>query len=181
MNKLLHTIANSIVNTKSTLSYIADGILNGSRVDYVKQPDAPVTAPKPELDTERILASLRHMETRGEKDPYSFYQSSGNSDIGDALGAYQITEAKLKEQSKKLGYAHPITRDQFLQNPNMQDDFMRKMVDQRFKGEFNFDLPTMFAAHRGGFSDLNNMASVYNNYKQYADEGVQEYNSLAAK
>lgn len=126
-----------------------------------------------EADASNVLKTLRHMESRGEGDgAYSFRQPSGVKELGDALGAYQVTEGELKTYAKRwLGRA--VDAAEFLASPEMQDEYMANKIDWlQAKG---FTLPQIFAAHRGGFSNLDNKDGMVKKYQQYVDEAMAEY------
>jgi len=131
----------------------------------------------PEKMVSSIRDSIRYMESRGEKNPYSFYQHSGIDELGDALGAYQITEAKLNELSQKF-LGRKVNRDEFLKDPSLQDRYVESQI--KYLLDNNFKVNSLFTAHRGGWSDMSRQATIKRNskYKQYMDEATKKYKEL---
>jgi hypothetical protein len=121
------------------------------------------------VNINKMLEVFRHQESRGEKNPYSFSQYSGVENLGDALGAYQVTEGELRTYGKKY-LGKDVTAKQFLENPKLQDTYMtNKIID--FENRYKFSVPEMFGAHRGGIGGRSNP-----NYQQYIQEAVNLYN-----
>jgi hypothetical protein len=133
-------------------------------------------------DISAIKDTIKYMETRGEaakgvgKD-YSFYQPSGVKELGDALGAYQITEAKLRENGKRF-LGKNVTKDEFLNSPELQDKYIESEI--KYLLDSGFKVNSLFSAHRGGWSDLRRSATEKRNkkYQQYMNEAFQKYNEI---
>ena len=130
-------------------------------------------------EVDRIRNTIKYMETRGEAArgegmDYSFSQPSGIKEFGDALGAYQITEAKLRENSRRF-LGKNVTKDEFLNNPELQDKYIESQI--KFLLDRGFKTNSLFAAHRGGWSDLRRAATMERNkkYQQYVNEAMEQY------
>jgi hypothetical protein len=130
----------------------------------------------------RIKETIKYMESRGEGakgegQDYSFSQPSGIEAFGDALGAYQITEAKLRENSRRF-LGKNITKDEFLNNPELQDKYIESQI--KFLLDRGFKTNSLFSAHRGGWSNLSRNATMERNkkYQQYMNEAMEKYNSI---
>ena len=122
-----------------------------------------------DVNTNKVLSVIRHQESRGEKQPYSFSQSSGKKTQGKALGAYQVTEGELKTYAKKY-LGRDVTPKEFLESPKLQDTYMTNKI-QRFQNEFGMNLNEIFGAHRGGINGRNDKE-----YSKYVDEALALYN-----
>lgn len=122
----------------------------------------------PDYNINKMLTAIRHQESRGEKDPYSFTRFSGFKKLGDALGAYQVTEGELKSYAKKY-LGRQVTRQEFLSNPKLQDEYMTKKLS-RFQKEFKMTIPEAFLAHRGGLN------ADPKQYQVYVSEAIDQYN-----
>ncbi len=123
----------------------------------------------------KLVDAIKYNESRGEKSPYSFAQPSGSSTLGRALGAYQITEGELKTYAKKyLGFN--ITPQQFLANPQLQDQYMQSKANSLSSRGLN--VQQIMAVHRYGGSDLTpeGLAKVSKAAAQYIQSGMQRYN-----
>jgi len=132
----------------------------------------------PDTTINNIKNTIKYMESRGEKAPYSFSQYSGDPDLGDALGAYQITEAKLDENAKRF-LGKDVSREEFLKNPKLQDKFVESEIKYLLDNKFKTN--SLFSAHRGGWSDMTTPATKARNqkYNQYMTEATQKYNELS--
>jgi hypothetical protein len=137
----------------------------------ITSPIASSTPASQPININKILEVIRHQESRGQKNPYGFSQFSGKKEIGNANGAYQVTDAELKTYSKKY-LGRDITPQEFLSNPKLQDQYMTSKV-QRFSNMFNFTIPEIFGAHRGGIGGRSNPS-----YKTYIDEATKLYNTV---
>jgi hypothetical protein len=127
---------------------------------------------------EAAKGAIKHMETRGEKDPYSFSQPSSESNkYGDALGAYQVTEARLNENSKRF-LGKEVSKDEFLKNPELQDKFAESEI--KFLLDRNFKMNSLFASHRGGWSDMSSkeIARIREERKDYMTKAMKKYQEL---
>lgn len=137
---------------------------------------------KKEISTTNKESASPHVEAlkravflneAAKKDPYGFKQPSGKKEYGDALGAYQITEARLKEKSKSF-LGKVVSPKEFLASKELQEKFM----DEEIKfliGEKGYSIREFFAAHRGGFSDLRKKKDILNQRKNYADAATTNY------
>lgn len=131
----------------------------------------------PQKEIESAKQAIKYMETRGEKNPYSFSQPSGVKELGEAMGAYQITEAKLKENAKKF-LGRNVSKQEFLNNPELQDKFVESEI--KYLKDNNFKIDSLFSAHRGGWSDMSRQATINRNnkYKEYMNQATQKYNEI---
>lgn len=157
-SSLMSPMTDSSVGYKSTGDYTPKWT-GGMQVDKVKS----------------IKEAIKYNESRGEEIPYSFYQPSGDKNIGDVLGAYQISEAKLKENAKRF-LGKDVTRQEFLANPSLQEKFVESEI--KFLLDNNFSVESILGAHRGGWSDMSRQATVQRNnkYKDYISSGMPVYN-----
>lgn len=119
--------------------------IKGSRSSYT-QPEKQ-GAEKPKNDFSILMDAFRHVESRGEKEPYKTRIYSGKPELRDALGAYQITEGEL-ETYAPLYFGTKISPEQFIDSPELQDAYMQKKLDDfQSKG---YSLEEMIRYHRGG-------------------------------
>ncbi len=154
-------------------------LLSTFNKNEVKKEDIPVKEYQSQNehdinDISAIKDTIKYMESRGEQDPYSFSQPSGIKELGDALGAYQITEAKLRENAKRF-LGKSVSKDEFLNNPELQDKYIESEI--KYLLDSGFKVNSLFSAHRGGWSDLRRSATEARNkkYQQYMNEATQKY------
>lgn len=105
-----------------------------------------------------LREGLKMAETRGEKEPYSFYRYSGDPKLGDALGAYQITEGQLKTYGKRY-LGREVSRDEFLDTPELQDKYVDNFID--YWDKQGIDEDNIIVIHRGG---INAKTDQYQSY-----------------
>jgi len=159
--------------------------LDFNPMTYVSKPrPKPVEEPEIQLDPEieKIRKTIKYMESRGEAAKgknvdYGFSQFSGDPDLGDALGAYQITEARLREKGPSF-LGKKVTRDEFMKSPELQDQFTRAQI--KWQKENGMKLDSVFATHRGGWGKLTrkNMIDRKTQYEQYVREATAQYNTF---
>lgn len=121
------------------------------------------------INKNKMLEVFRYQESRGEKNPYSFFQYSGRPELGDALGAYQVTEGELETYAKRY-LGREVSRDEFLNNPKIQDEYMIGKI-RYMEEEMGFTIDEIFGAHRGGIGGRKNK-----NYSGYINQAVDMYN-----
>lgn len=143
-------------------------LLDSKPIEYQA---APPTDSRPNSD--KYLNTVRYLESRGQKNPYGFSQPSGQKTQGNALGAYQVTEGELGTYGSKF-LGRPVTKQEFLSNPELQDQYMQKKFDHM--NELGIaTLPELLAVHRGG---LTNPQKAVAKYGDYVKTGVDYYNSI---
>lgn len=92
-----------------------------------------VVQPQAGIDIQKFLKAIGQNETGGVKgNKYAFSQHSGSSDLGMALGKYQVTEGELKSYGKKF-LGQDITPQQYLASTTAQDNYMKGKVDHYSK------------------------------------------------
>lgn len=169
---------NKEVNAKSVFSKLHDWIM-GKRDIYE---DPKYEQYKSELVNDIHVPSLReaiaYNETRGEKEPYSYYRFSGDPNLKDALGRYQITEGELDTYGK-LYLGKNVTRDEFLSDPKIQDTY----IDSKIKygiTERKLSVPEILVTHTGGLGNLSpeTLAKREKQYPGYLTEGLKKYNEF---
>jgi len=147
-------------------------------------PKKPTPEPEIKLDpeVERIRKTIKYMESRGEAAKgknvdYGFSQFSGDPKLGDALGAYQITEARLREKGLSF-LGKKVTKDEFLASPELQDKFMRSQIP--WQKENGMLLDSVFATHRHGWGYMTrqNMINAKTIREQYVREAMAQYNTF---
>lgn len=152
-------------NTKPKFTQgITPGILNsqnipllGSQVEqvqpepFLKPPESGMILTNPKRPTSQIRDAIAYNETRGVSNPYSFSQPSGSSTIGNALGKYQVTSARLKEKGKQF-LGRDIQEKEFLSNPKLQDKFVD--AQNAWLRSQGLTDEQILATHRGGWGDL---------------------------
>lgn len=171
-------ISNKLYESKVGKKYLSySGIVNPDDLEI----QSAYKEASSKINHSNLLDSIKYLETRGKKNQYSFFQpSSKKNSFGDALGAYQVTEAELRERSKQF-MDRDINREEFLSNPKLQDEFMLNktlfLQSQGFKPE------DILASHRGGFSDRSEIAKAkrLQERKQYVKEGMQQFNNSQLK
>ncbi len=139
----------------------------------------------PQEQIEAAKQAIKYMETRGEaakgtgKD-YSFYRYSGDPTLGDALGAYQITETTLKDNAKKF-LGRNVSRQEFLNKPEMQDKFYES--EHKYLRDMGYKIDSLFAAHKGGWGhmDTPSVKSMKEKNKGYMTEAMKKYNEFLGK
>lgn len=168
----------NIINTTENLEF--------DPINYISKPYKKPVEPEVVLDpeVEKIRRVIKYMESRGEANKglnvdYSFSKPSGNPKdpnyLGLALGAYQITEARLREKGKSF-LGKKVTKDEFLASPALQDQFMRGQISWQKK--MGMLLDSIFATHRGGWGKLTrkDMIDRKTQYEQYVKEAMAQYN-----
>lgn len=77
---------------------------------------------------DKTTKAIAETETGGVKtDRYLFARDSGNKELGQALGKYQITEGELQTYEKRFLEAD-VTPHEFLTSPELQDTYMKNKV-----------------------------------------------------
>lgn len=156
--------------TFKDIKNVFDNVFTGGKVSYQKE--NPIDAPDT-FNKDKLLQAIRYNETRGEKDPYSYYRSSGSKVLGRALGAYQVTEGELKTYGKKF-LGKDIAADDFLKNPTAQDNYMQAKINHGMN-DLKLNPAEILATHRGGYT---NPDKAMVKYKTYVDSGMKAYNNL---
>lgn len=157
MKDPFHSFMNTFLTKKVAFNYMDDKV-------------APA---KQNIDPQRTAMAIKYNETRGEKNPYDFSRFSGSKSLGNALGAYQVTEGELKTYAPKF-LGRSVTSEEYQKDPSLQDMYTQAKVSYlRDKG---LNLSQILAAHRGGFSNLNKINDTMSQYKGYVDAGVTAYN-----
>src|SRR4051812_12898140 len=105
------------------------GILNSKPMTYVagNKPPVPTGLMVKPADIPLIRDAIAHNETRGETNPYSFFQPSGNKTLGNALGKYQVTEGELGTYAQRF-LGQPVTAAAFLASPPLQDKYVNNKI-----------------------------------------------------
>jgi len=149
---------------------------------YVPKKKQEVVEPEIQLDpeVEKIRQTIKYMESRGEKDPYNAFNYASEKNYGSAIGAYQIKEATLKDNSMKF-LGKKVTPDEFKKSPELQDQFVRAEI--KYLQKAGYKTNSLFAAHHGGWSDQTRNATIKRNtqYEVYMDEAMKYYDSLTQK
>ena len=101
----------------STQTYVASKTEESPKVQYTQSKD---------LLTSKVRKDIAYRETRGEKDPYS--ATNKNSNGTSDYGKYQVNEQVLTTYGKKF-LGKEITPDEFLKNPNLQEEFFDKAIE----------------------------------------------------
>ncbi len=173
-NNIFHSALNSVLGAagKGLQDFGAalGSVIPSSKYEWNKPEASP--APASQINIPGVLDSVKYNETRGEKNPYSFYRSSGSKKQGDALGAYQTTEGELKTYYQKFT-GQPFSRQQYLSKPELQDQYMKAKIQHG--QEMGLSLPQIFATHRGGYTHPD-QAMV--KYKPYVDSAMNQYNNF---
>ncbi len=150
-------------------------LANSNKITYKKEEKPTVLPVKKETpNTPKLIETIKYNETRGEENPYTFSQPSGNDALGLALGAYQITEGELKTYAKRyLGRA--ITAEQFLANPGIPDEYLKNTIDSLTKRGLSVE--DILAVHNKGASDLRPEAlkETREKAKEYIKSGMEVY------
>lgn len=63
---------------------------------------------------------------------YTSYQFSGYKPLGEAMGKYRITEGLLHDFDKEF-FNRTISTEEFLNTPEIQEDFMTKWINKMIK------------------------------------------------
>lgn len=105
---------------------------------------------------DELVSQIANAETRGEKDPYTFFQWSipdlgPASPLGKALGRYQVTEARLREKAKDF-LGKKVSSQEFLSNPALQDAFIKAQV--AWQKENGLSDEEVLATHRRGWGNM---------------------------
>ena len=141
--------------TLSGAALLGAGLADKTMTDTInyEREEKPKQIRRPVKD---LQSALRYVESRGEKNPYSFSKWSDpeagpQSRYGKDLGAYQITSARLREKSEDF-LGRQVTPEEFLKKPTLQDKF----VEEQFKWLRSHGLTDeeMIAVHRHGWGHL---------------------------
>lgn len=165
-NKGSTTIGTMLAGGVATLPFV------GSKETYVAPVKPPILSPK--VDVDKLAKTIKTLETQGEKEPYAFRRFSGSKALGDALGAYQITENELKTYGKRF-LGKNVSRKEFLSNPKLQDDYMKGKINSLM--ERGLSLEEILASHRRGMSDLTEkgLADRLQKASRYVKKGLEFY------
>lgn len=140
-------------------------------------PQSPTLTPvaPPRVDPQKLATAIRTNETGGEKNPYAFSRPSGSSTLGNANGAYQVTDGELKTYAPRF-LGMPVSSQTFLQSPALQDRYIKAKISSLASRGLTPE--QIFATHRGGMSDLTAAAlqGITSKYKGYVDAGMLNYN-----
>lgn len=131
------------------------------------------------IDYSKLRNSIKFNETNTIKNPYSFTQPSGVKKYGNANGAYQVTDAEIKERSKQF-LGRDITPKEFIANPTLQDQYMDGKL--KYLQSQGYNKPEDFiASHRAGFSDTSEEAKAkrLKERANYVKAAMNYYNSLS--
>lgn len=141
-------------------------------IQYGGQPPAPTGQP---VNATKLSQAIKSNETGGQKNPYSFRQPSGAGDY--ANGAYQVRDSELKTYAPRY-LGQPITSQQFLDSPAMQDNYMNAKASSL--AQRGLTPEQILAVHRGGGSDLTApvLSSLVNRYQGYVSQGMKFYGQL---
>lgn len=167
----------------------------GTRIAQIGSPEA-VTQPTPNLlqkilgerevvhdpstdktNPTRLLSAFANNETGGLKtDPYVFSQPSGIKAYGKALGKYQVTESELKQFAQEY-IGKPVTPNQFLSSPALQDAYMTGKI-KKLQNE-GFGDAAILALHNKGMSgktDPDVIKEKIAHAQAYVDKGLNFIN-----
>lgn len=141
----------------------------------------PTTTPV-QINIPKFLAAIKYNETRGVKgDPYLSSQPSGDPKLGNAIGAYRITESTFNQNKDKY-LPKGTTLKQFQTTPALQDMYMTNQALSRAKQGYTPQQMADF--HRAGTGVLQDKRSVNyqpgsNNYQNaaYVNAFNTTYNS----
>lgn len=96
----------------------------------VKLSQPVVSFAAPSTSADRFRKGIQQNETSVvQGDPYASSQYSGNPNLGNAMGAYRVTEGELKSYGQKF-LGQPVTSQQFQTSRDLQDKYMN--------GKFNY-------------------------------------------
>lgn len=128
------------------------------------------------IDPVKVAKVIKSIETDILKEPYSFRQPSGDKALGDALGAYQITEGLLKRYGKDY-LGKEVTTEQFLKSPQLQDKFMEKEIERWDKEKDGKLSPQMaMAIHRRGWKGAREkFDGNVGDTRSYVEKGLKRY------
>lgn len=105
-----------------------------------------------------LLDSIAFVETNTVKgDKYSYRKPSGNKELGDDLGKYQVTEGELKDYAKLL-LGRRITTEEFLASGDIQEEYMNAKV--RFLLDEGLSPEEVVALHAQGMTGWGNKEVV---------------------
>jgi hypothetical protein len=111
------------------------------------------------FDIDRFINSIGVLETGGVKtDPYKFVRHSGDSSLGNALGKYQVTEGEFKKNAGRY-LPKETSIEQFINNPSLQDQYMRKQA--LYRSSLGFTPQQIADFHRKGAGVLESEKSEY--------------------
>lgn len=97
-----------------------------------------------------LLNAIAYNETRGvEGNKYDFRKPSGNEELGDDIGKYQVTAGELKSWSKEF-LGEEVDPDTFHKNPKLQERYMRSKIQNLL--EHGATPEEVLALHRGGLT-----------------------------
>lgn len=99
----------------------------------------------------KTMRGIMSNETRGVQNPYGSSQPSNTPGLGNALGAYRITEADLARLSPK--YLNKVVNPrEFLANPDLQNTFMKNRITYQLSQGYS---PEQIAdIHRSGTGNI---------------------------
>ncbi len=134
---------------------------------------------KPKIDIDKLMEAFAYNETRGvEGDKYAFHQPSGDDNLGEARGKYQITDGELADLGEEL-LGKKVTAQEFQDSPELQEKYMRNKM-QAWIDE-GLSIEGLAALHRRGYTRYRDEGVVDQKIKDaggYVTDLVNYYNSL---
>jgi len=123
-------------------------IFNNSLVNlFGSKPIVYNAETKPSIDAQKFALAIGENETGGVKgDRYKYTRYSGDKNLGNALGKYQVTEGELKTYGPRY-MKRAITSKEFLSNPSLQDEYIQNkalhLANQGYQPEDIADIHRM--------------------------------------
>lgn len=168
------------VGGASALGVAALGVSNKIKKDVseIKKITDEQIAIRDKRSMDAIKSAISFNESSKTGDPYKFRKQSGIKKYGEDLGKYQITTAKLNENSKRF-LGRQVSPDEFINNPKLQEKFIESEIN--FLLNKSYTLPQIFAAHRSGWSDFGEKQEKVYNRKKYVDSAINHYIKVLSK
>ena len=135
----------------------------------------PPQAFSPKVDINALRDAIKNNETGIVKsDPYLWHQPSGVKKIGNANGAYNVTDAELASYALKY-LGRKVNAETFLNNRALQDQYMNAKI--KSLADRGLTAEQIMASHRGGLSDLTpaGLENKIKIYQDYVNKGMKIY------
>lgn len=170
-DKPINAFGKTTVGTLAAGSAIGAATVFGQRgsTQTYTRPEPQKYQPNPEV--KKIAEAIANNETGTTtiSNPYTYRKPSGNPDLGDDLGKYQVTEGELETYAKRF-LGRTVSAAQFISSPELQDEYIHKKI-QWLMDNYGWKIDEILAAHRGGMSKPDEIERIKKERKGYIESG----------
>ena len=147
--------------------------IGSALTNFLPSRETDYTAPAP-VDTPKMMSAIKYNESRGQTNPYRLVRYSGDPSLGNANGAYQITDGELRTYAPKF-LGRPVSSSEFLQSPALQDQYIHSKVQSLANQGRTPE--QILAMQRGGMSASTTpeIDNLVNTHQAYIQSGMSQY------